>query len=65
MGCAFNKFNISTNQQINKSTNQQINISTFQQTGFLRCARKDDKENAMSKNICIYILYYIYIIIYI
>jgi len=30
MGCAFNKFNISTNQQINISTNQQINKSTFQ-----------------------------------
>ena len=28
MGCAFNKFNISTNQHFNKSTFQQINIST-------------------------------------
>ena len=47
---------------LTNSTFQQINISTNR---FLRCARKDDKEDAMSNKIYVYILYYIYIIIYI
>ncbi len=49
-GNAFNKFNISTNQHFNISTNR-----------VLRCARKDDKEDAMSNKIYVYIFYIIYI----